>query len=478
MSQLAILLAVVSLAISAVAQTSDDIARIVGTIMTNNGAPSFLETLTDTIGGRLTGSPENRAAADLILKTLREAGFDNAHFEEYKFASAWQRGPISGEIVGPIHRRLFIGSYGWTPGTAGRIEAPLLDLGAPTKAELPGPQEKYRGAAILVQIATTPDPAAATSYIVMRAALTQKLARAGAAAMLVVSDKPDRMVYTSAFGFYPHAPLPALSIANEDAQLLRRLLAKQPVRLALEVQNSFGPAPATERNVVADLPGTESGEVVLLGAHFDSWDPAQGANDNGSGVAQVMEAARTLKRLGIKPKHTIRFVFFSGEEEDCLGSRAYVGQHRAELGSLRAVLITDDGAQAPLGFQIHAREDMQASVTTLLQPLAPLEANRIYLDIDFESDYEPFILAGIPSLSLHVEPADYDVRHHTIADTYEKVDPRTLSLDAAVMAVAAYSIANAEQGPGRRLSPDEVKALVKKAGLEPQVELDEKAAQY
>src|SRR5690348_2304747 len=104
---------------------SDTIARIVGYSLTRGGASDFLETLTDTIGGRITGSKESRATADLILKTLKDAGFNNAHFEEYQFAPGWQKGTTTGELVSPVHRPLYIGTYGWVPGTTGPIEVPV-----------------------------------------------------------------------------------------------------------------------------------------------------------------------------------------------------------------------------------------------------------------------------------------------------------------------------------------------------------------
>ena len=113
------------------------------------------------------------------------------------------------------------------------------------------------------------------------------------------------------------------------------------VKIRLNVQNSFGDRPGEERNVVADLEGDDPSSFVLLTAHFDAWDPAQGANDNGCGVAAILEGARILKSLNIRPRHTIRFVFFSGEEQSDLGSKAYVEQHKAELDRTWAVINTD-----------------------------------------------------------------------------------------------------------------------------------------
>jgi len=448
-------------------QADEDIARIVGYSLTRGGALAFLETLTDNIGGRITGSPEDQAAAELILKTLKDAGIDSAHLEEYDLTSTWRHGPATGEVISPVKRALIIGSYGWVPGTPGPIEVPVTDFGPIGSDRGPIPA-RVRGAAVIVDLRSG---GSSSAYVGARAIIARRLAQAGASAMFIVSDKPDRMVYTSAFGFYPRAPLPVISVASEDAAFLRRLLAHGDVKARLDVQNSF-PGPGKERNVVADIQGSDPSEMVLLCAHFDSWDPAQGANDNGAGVAAVLEAARIFKLLHIQPKHTIRFVFFSGEEELSNGSRAYVEQHKDELDKIRAVFNIDSGAHPPLGFAIHGRQDMEAISKTLLKPLAPLGADHVFLDADFDSDQETFIVAGLPIYSLRVDPQDYDARHHTIIDTFERVDPRMLAIHTAVMAVAGYSFANAEQRPGRRLSPPEVQDLLKRTGLEQLYQLE------
>jgi carboxypeptidase Q len=180
----------------------------------------------------------------------------------------------------------------------------------------------------------------------------------------------------------------------------------------------------------------------------------------------VLEAARILKRLKIRPKHTIRFVFFSGEEELSNGSRAYAAQHKAELDNIRAVFNLDAGAHPPTGFSIHGRNDMEAASRKLLAPLAPFGADRIFLDADFDSDQETFIVEGVPIYSLRVaNPQDYDARHHTIIDTFERVDPHWLAVQTAVMAIAGYTFANADERPGRRLNPPEVQSLIDRTGL-------------
>lgn len=445
----------------AVTETDERIGRIVGTAMAGGGAYVFLQRLTDSIGGRVTGSPESRAAADLLLGTLREAGFADARFEEYAIESRWSRGRAVGRVVSPVDRPLAVGSYGWVPGTKGEVTAPLIDLGAPPGNDLPIPADRVRGAAVIVE----PHAVEGAPAQVMRAALARALAGGGAAAMLIPSDKPNRMLYTSAFGLYPAAPLPVLSVAKEDVLFLRRLLASGPVRVTLDVNNTIDAGPVQERNVIADIRGTTPG-LVLVGAHFDSWDPGQGAQDDGVGVAAVLEAARILKSLGVKPRRTIRFVFFSGEEQALLGSRAYVERHRDELDGLAAAVIMDSGAQTPRGFKIHGRSDVEVAARAILAPLSGLGASQVSLDASFDMDHGPFLAAGVPVFTLWVDDGDYDTHHHAVSDTLDKVDPRMLALDTAVLAVTAYRLAEAPEAPGRRLSAAEAAALLRKLGLE------------
>jgi len=458
---------------------TDDIAeRITGVAMTRGGAIAFLEKLTDTIGGRVTGSAQSRAAAELILQELHAAGFENAHFEDFSMAAGWQRGPAAGWVVSPAKQNLYVGSYGWAPGTKGPVEAPLVAVMVSPDGKLASPDGKpdparLRGAAVLAMLDTSSSANTfAANYVVMRSRTARQLASAGAVAMLIPSEKPDRMLYTSAAGFYPRAPVPVISIAKEDTLFLQRLLAKGEVRIGLDIQNAFDEEPAKERNVIADLPGSSPDNVVLIGAHFDSWDAAQGADDNGSGVAAVLEAARILKSLNVKPKATIRFVFFSGEEQACLGSRAYIERHREELDRLWAAFIMDNGASAPTGFSLHGRDDLEMPLKRILAGLRSIQAGSIVSGGDLYSDDESFVVAGVPALSLEVARSDYDDRHHTIIDTFDRVDPHALAMDAAALALASYYIASAQESPGRRLSTEEVDSLLKRTGQFEYVELD------
>jgi len=452
--------------ISAFAQTDDAIAeRIVGAAMVRGGASAFLESLADGIGGRVTGSAESQAAADLIVHTLQQAGFSDAHFEEYSFESGWTRGPLDVRVVSPVKRRLFAISYAWVPGTDGPVEAPLVEGTIGADGRLAGDVSRFRGAAVIMDLRLPGSTSFSLTYLVNRTSVSRQLAAAGAAAMIIISDKPHRLLNTSAFGFYPHGPLPVLSVSIEDGSLLHRLLAKGTVKLSLDVKNTFSKGALKERNVVAEIPGVNPAEIVLVGAHFDSWDPADGANDNGSGVAAILEGARILKSLGVHPQRTIRFVFFSGEEQACLGSQAYAAAHRAELDRHRMVLIMDSGAQAPLGFLVNHRADLEAPVKKIIAPLAALGAGTIYQGGDPDTDHVPFQAEGVPAIVLAVEDGEYAIHHHAATDTVDKIDPKMLSLDTAVMALAAYSFADTNEVPGRRLSAEEVHRYLKDTGL-------------
>ncbi|HMK21316.1 MAG TPA: M20/M25/M40 family metallo-hydrolase, partial [Terriglobales bacterium] len=445
--------------------------------LTRGGAMTFLETLTDTIGGRVTGSAESEATAELILKTLKDAGFENAHIEEYPLPARWRRGPATGSVVSPVKRPIMIQSYGWAPGTDGRKQVPLLSIQVAADGTASVDPARLRGAAVLVDLAVDAGTSISANYVVRRSAIARELARVGAVAMMIQSDKPGRMLYTSAAGIYQRAPLPLLSVAKEDALFLRRLLLKGDVRLELDVQNFLDITPGKERNVIADLPGSNPEEVVLVGAHFDSWDTAPGANDDGSGVAAVLEAARILKSLGVKTKATIRFAFFSGEEQACLGSRAYVKAHADALDHHRAALTMDGGAQMPLGFSLAGRKDLEEPTKRLLGNLRSLGANGVSQG-DLSNDDETFVVAGIPTLNLWVVEGDYDINHHAITDTVDKIDPRALALDTAVLAAVAYEAANSDQRMGRRLSNAEVHDLVKSTGELEYVELDYKGQEW
>jgi carboxypeptidase Q len=434
--------------------------QVISAALTGGGAYEFLRTLTETVGPRLTGSVQSRAASDLLFNSLQNAGLENIHTEAYPLRSRWQRGVADARIVSPIARAVLIQSFGWSPGTGGPVEAAVVDAGA-VMSDTSLPLD-VSGVSVLADFPGGPgEPGYAT-----RARTARLLAARGAKALLIPSAKPDGLLDIGCFGNYPEAPLPLLSIAREDAAFVRHLLTRKPVRLSLRVENTLDRSPSVERNVIADLRGTSLPDrIILVGGHLDSWDTAPGAHDDGSGVAAVLEVARILQSVGVRGKRTIRFAFFSGEEQAILGSRAYVDAHEAELDRVDAVVIMDEGAGVPRGFRLHGRTDLETPLRRILQVLRPLGATGLSQQASFDQDHAYFLAAGVPALTLWVHPGDYETHHHATSDTLDTIDRHTLAIDTAVMAAAVLALADAD-AIGRRLVPSERVEMLRRTRLD------------
>jgi Zn-dependent M28 family amino/carboxypeptidase len=256
------------------------------------------------------------------------------------------------------------------------------------------------------------------------------------------------------------AALPTVSLAREDVGLLRRLLSRSEApRVRLDVRNQIGPA-FEATNVVGEIAGGElAREVVLVAAHLDSNDLGPGALDNAAGAAAVLEAARAFKALGLKPRRTIRFVLFTGEEEGMVGSIAYVERHRAELDGTVAALLMDIGAGRPAGWFSMGREDLDAEIRELSKPLAQFGDFAIEHAAFAATDNAPFMAEGVPNLILLQDETPYFPVHHTVADTPDKIDPRDYASAVATLAATAYQIADRPRRFGRRLDSNEVKRM-------------------
>jgi Zn-dependent M28 family amino/carboxypeptidase len=238
-----------------------------------------------------------------------------------------------------------------------------------------------------------------------------------------------------------------------------------PLRVRLSMPNVIG-GPAQERNVIAEIPGREHPEqVVLLGAHLDSWDLGTGALDNGCNAALVIAAARAIQASGLRPRRTIRFVLFSGEEEGFQGSRAYVAQHRTELDHLGAMVAVDSGDGRITGFSLSGRADVQAPLEQALRPLGAFDAGQLGLSGSLGTDNVDFMLEGVPTLVADQDPANYMQNYHAASDTYDKVELRQLAQNTAFVSAAVYEIAERAEPLGARLSRADIAQLLESTGL-------------
>ena len=211
---------------------------------------------------------------------------------------------------------------------------------------------------------------------------------------------------------------------------------------------------------MGEIPGTDlARELVVVGAHLDSNDLGPGALDNAAGSAAVLEAARAFRALGLKPRRTIRFVLWTGEEEGMVGSIAYVERHRAEMDATVAALVMDVGAGRPLGWFSMGRTDLDAEIRELSRPLAQFGEFAVEHAAFAATDNAPFMAEGVPNLILLQDESSYFPVHHTVADTPDKIDPRDYASSVATLAATAYQIADRPRRFGRRLTREEVRRM-------------------
>lgn len=439
------------------------LARLIGDSILNGRSYEYDEHLADAIGPRLTGSANFMRAVDWAEQQFKSLGLANVHSENWTIAATWEPdGPAMGRITSPIVHDLHIYAHGWTPSTpkdgvtAEVVYVPSLipSALAAQKAQIAGKialldRQSFTGAGTL--------GGAVAGY--------KQLADLGPAA-IVVTGIANGAQSESALRFDGKIEaVPGAQIGLEDSLLIKRLLAQGPVTMQFSYSTKIR-SNVEIPIVVAEIPGAElPDEVVLLGAHLDSWAPGTGAQDNGTGVASLLEAARAIEALHRAPRRTIRFVLFSGEEEGLLGSKAYVEQHLAELAKIDAVLVTDSGAEAASGWNVNAREDLKASMAGIEPVLSGLGADGLSSEAGemFESDHAPFNAMGVPSLTLENPVDKYNLLHHKASDTFDSVVKKDLTQNAAVVAATAYAIADSRQPFAAHITPAEMQAKLKAA---------------
>jgi hypothetical protein len=287
--------------------------------------------------------------------------------------------------------------------------------------------------------------------IAFRRELREFLRTEGAAVLLMCSDKPHGLLNMT--GSWPGNdrvsgadPVPSLFVVHEHYSRLYRLATRSgggTTRAEVEIHNTITPGPIPVYNTVGEIRGLEKpDEYVVLGAHIDSWDLAQGTTDNGTGTCVVLEAARILSKGGVRPKRTIRFCLFSGEEQGLHGSRAFVKQHQAEMPKTSMALVHDTGTGKVNGIGLQGRE----SVKTILEPefvsLKELGCTDINLRSMPGSDHMSFEAAAVPGFAVQQDWDEYRFTHHSQSDTLDKAKEPALIQGAQVLAVAALRVAN------------------------------------
>jgi carboxypeptidase Q len=425
-------------------------AKIILAARDDRTAYARLAELTDGIGNRLSGSASLDKAIAWAAQRMKDDGLDVR--TEPVMVPVWQRGAEEAAIVSPSVRSLSI------LGLGGSVSTPKGGLTAPIVVvhdwkELDAKAAQVKGAIVVYNVAMAAWSAEKGSgygtAVEYRTLGAQKAAALGAVAVLVRSVTATSLStpHTGAMRYDAAVPkIPAASLTVEDAELLDRLARKGPVQLRLRLESQVLPD-ATSANVIGELRGTEKpDEIILLGAHIDSWDVGQGAHDDGAGCVAMMQAVAMLKRLGLTPRRTIRVVLFTNEENGLKGGKAYAETHASELPKTVMALEADAGGYAPIGFGVeHNDPDVAKRIRTRLAPVAALLRDLAASTIDEHgggADISPMKPAGVAQVALLVANRTYFDYHHTAADTLDKVNPDDLSAMAAATAVLAYVIAD------------------------------------
>jgi carboxypeptidase Q len=462
--------------------------------------------LTDVYGPRLTGSPNLKAAGEWAIKQMTAWGFENGHLEGWDFGHpGWTNERFSGFITSPIKETLTCEVLAWTPETNGPVAAQAYQMilpDKPTQAEfsayLAGQKDKVKGKIVLagkhqlVAVNLTPpqrrqddkqmkerydpnnptagqprggpggplqeDPGKPTARQIDEQVNAFLIA---SGALIRVNDAGREHRQIRAFNnrtFDATRALPTVVMSNEDYGRISRILGDgTAVELEFNIVNRWYPEGKTAYNTVAEIPGTDKkDEVVMLGGHLDSWHAATGATDNAIGCAVMMEAARILKSLGVKPRRTIRVALWSGEEEGLLGSQAYVKQHfgtfeepKPEYNKLVAYFNIDAGTGRARGASVFGPPEAAA---VLRAALAPFEDIGVMGAIATQgralggTDSTSFSQAGLAGIGMNQDPIEYfSATWHTNLDTYERIIEDDAKKSAMAIAAAVYVLAMREE---------------------------------
>jgi carboxypeptidase Q len=416
-----------------------DVGRLISTATADDFAWRRLAELTDNFGNRLSGSDGLALAITWALATMKADGLENVRAERV-MVPHWIRGHESAEIVDAPRRPLAVLGLGGTVATpSGGLEAEVLRVTG--YDDLNAKAAEARGRIVLFDVAYTNY----SETVAYRTGGASAAAQLGAVAVLVRAVGPVglRTPHTGSVQYTAGRPkIPAVAIAGEDAGRLARLLtAGRTVRVRVQTEGRYGPD-VPSANVVGEIRGREiPEEIVLLGGHLDSWDVGMGASDDGVGCVVTWEALRLMKRLGLRPRRTIRVVLWTNEENGLKGATAYAQTHAAAAPHHVFALESDSGVFAPaaLGFSgTLAARTMMAQIGTLLAPLGLADIG----PGGGGADIAPIAQAGnVPMMAYLGDASRYFVIHHTDADTVERIAPEEVSKAAAAVAAVSYVVA-------------------------------------
>jgi len=424
------------------------LVKIAGQGEMNSRAFEFLTELSDDIGARVTGSPAERKAEEWGVAKMKAIGLENVHTEKYQIWKGWTRGSAEAEVLTPVRHKLHVDAMGWTGSTAAGgaegdvVAVNLFDLDNEIKNV-----SRLKGKVALITAKGRPGK----ELMLLFAQFGDFLRVAGPAGAIAViggqgggKSAGMNLTHTGILGFNADFAVPVVSMTAEDQGQLERFLERGITpRVHFNVQNAMTSGPVETANVVGEIRGKENPEQILVvGGHLDSWDLSEGTTDNGSGTATVLGAADSIVRSGERPRRTIRFVLFTGEEQGLDGSFAYIKQHQAEMANHLGDLVLDAGQGAVKGFQLGGRDDLIPAFQPFAKAVANIGTFKVDDKIESGTDTLPFSIAGLPGINMDQETSDYKYTHHSAADALEAQKPEVLTQNSTLMALAAFWIAD------------------------------------
>ena len=457
--------------------------------------PELASYLTDVIGPRLTGSTNMRKANDWAAERLRAWGLANVRVEPWgRFGKGWERISFSGRILEPFVQPLQASALAWTGSTRGTVTGPVIYVALADTTDFAKYRGRLKGAFVMRdtpivvmpefnpsplrtpldqlfdttrQQPNTPPTAEQQARFQALAALNRRFyefAKAqGVAAILNYSSRQYAIIRPQGGPFSAAVrldsirdPLPAVMLSQEQYfQAFRNLQRGRPVRMELNVQNRWLTQDSMAYNTLGEIPGGDlKDQVVMIGAHLDSWFGASGATDNGAGSIVMLEAMRIIKTLGLEPRRTIRIGLWSGEEQGLLGSRAWVRNHRDELPKVSAYLNLDNGTGRVRGVWNQSNDAVLPIFEQILWPFTDLGVVAVRRGNTGGTDHLAFDAAGVPGFNFIQDPIEYGTRtHHTDADSYERLLLDDLKQAATVIAFTAYHLATRDDPMPRKPAP-------------------------
>jgi carboxypeptidase Q len=458
-----------ALAVLAARAGADDLDRLTGALLRDTPLIADLQSLTDEVGGRPTGSAANLRAVEWALARFQAAGVP-ARKEGFPMPPLWLERAARARVGGDLSVELRAAAMPFSTATpAGGTRAPLLDGGFGLEADFQRLGSSARGAFVLVATHELKDLDGLFREYTEAAGIESRAFAAGAAGVAYMASRPRNLLYRHNASLGPRNRHPLLVLEREGALRLQRLLrAGRRLELTAEIELEAGGA-YESFNVIGEIRGAEKpDEIVVVGAHLDSWDLGTGALDNGCNVAMLIDVARQIQALGLKPRRTIRFALWNGEEQGLHGSRGYTRTHEAELDRHLMAASFDIGSGRITGFFTGRRPEVARAVDRALAPLAGLGPFQQIDEPIVGTDNFDFMLQGVANLVANQESATYGPDYHARSDTFDKVDQRQLRLNAAIAAAVAWGFANGEAAWGRQ-SRAEIERLVETTNLKEQM---------